>query len=148
MPMSSARRSLRDVIVNGTNELVVSQPGRFGLGGSTVQRIFTFDPAGPLLMVPAAVPVSTAGAPDCPARPRRPRHGVDRQRGALTIEPGGAFTFPVAAGRSAITLVATDAEGMTAEEAVAGHRRSPAGAAPTDSRRPRHRPELGGRGRS
>jgi hypothetical protein len=110
---------LRDVIVEGSNELVVSQPGRLGLGGATVERVFTFDPAGPVLMVPAAVPASTA------ARPTVLRGLVDyattltANGGPLTIEPGGAFTMPVAVDVSAIALVATDAAGITAEATVA-----------------------------
>ncbi len=36
----------------------------------------------------------------------------------VTIEPGGAFTVPVAPGTTAVALVATDAEGNAAEATV------------------------------
>jgi hypothetical protein len=47
--------ALREAIVEGTNTLAVSLSGRFGVGGSTVERTFRFDPRGPQLTVPAAV---------------------------------------------------------------------------------------------
>jgi hypothetical protein len=109
---------LRDVIVEGANELVVSQPGRLGLGGATVERAFTFDPAGPLLMVPAAVPSSTAERPTVLRGLVDGATALTANGNALAIEPGGAFTMPVAADLSAINLVATDAAGITAEERV------------------------------
>jgi putative glycosyl hydrolase protein len=110
--------ALREAIVDGTNTLVVSQPGRLGIGGATVERTFTFDPAGPVLMVPAAV-----SAPD-PGRPVVLRGLID---GAveltvdgtpIPIEPGGAFTSAVPEGATAIELVATDAEGRAADATV------------------------------
>jgi hypothetical protein len=109
---------LRDVIVAGTNELVVSQPGRLGLGGATVERVFTFDPAGPLLMVPAAIAAPTAERPTVLRGLVDDAAALTANENALTIEPGGAFTFPVASDVSAINLVATDAAGITAEAAV------------------------------
>ena len=107
------------MIVDGPNELVVSQPGRFGLGGTTVERVFTFDPAGPLLMVPAAVLAPT------PERPTVLRGLVDHASSLtangqpVQIEAGGAFTVPVASGTTSVALVATDAEGIPAEATVA-----------------------------
>ncbi len=71
--------ALREVIVEGTNELVVSQPGRFGVGGATVERTFTFDPVGPLLMAPAAVLAATPERPHGPTRSRRRGGRADRQ---------------------------------------------------------------------
>ena len=107
------------VVVPGTNTLVVSQPGRFGLGGSTIERTFTFDPAGPLLMVPAAVPAATADRPTVLRGLVDAAAALTANAQAVTIEPGGAFTFPVATGTTAVALVATDAEGNTAEANVA-----------------------------
>jgi hypothetical protein len=117
--------TLREVIVDGQNELVVAQPGRFGVGGSSVERTFTFDPVGPLLMVPTAVPVPTSG------RPTVLRGLVDgavslmANGQAVTIEPGGAFTVPVAPGTTSIALVATDADGNPGEASVAVTAESP-----------------------
>jgi hypothetical protein len=110
---------LRDAIVEGNNELVVSQPGRLGLGGATVERVFTFDPAGPLLMVPGAVPAPTAERPTVLRGLVDGAAALTANGTPLTIESGGAFTLPVAADVSAVTLVATDAAGITAEAAVA-----------------------------
>jgi hypothetical protein len=110
--------ALGETVVEGTNVLVVSQPGRFGLGGSAVERTFTFDPAGPLLLVPAAVLAPT------PERPTVVRGLVDGAASLtangqiVTIEPGGAFTVPVAPGTTVLALLATDAEDNTAEAAV------------------------------
>jgi hypothetical protein len=101
--------ALGEAIVEGENSLVVSRQGRLGIGGSTVERTFTFDPIGPLLMVPAAVLGTT------PARPAFVRGLVDgavtlsANGQPVTLEPGGAFTVPVAPGATAIALVATDA---------------------------------------
>ena len=39
--------ALGEAIVEGENSLVVSRRGRLGIGGSTVERTFTFDPVGP-----------------------------------------------------------------------------------------------------
>ena len=67
--------------------------------GRAVERTFTFDPVGPLLMVPAAVLAPT------PERPTVLRGLVDgavsltANGQPVTIEPGGAFTVPVALGR-------------------------------------------------
>jgi hypothetical protein len=110
--------ALREVIAEGTNKLVVSTSGRFGLGGSTVERTFTFDPVGPLVTVPAAILGPT------PERPAVLRGLVDGATALtangqpVTIEPGGAFTIPVAVGTPAVALVATDAEGNAAEATV------------------------------
>ena len=109
---------LRDVIVKGTNELVVSQPGRLGLGGARVERVFTFDPAGPLLMVPAAVAAPTAERPTVLRGLVDDAAALTANGNALTIEPGGAFTSPVPPDTSAIALVATDAAGISAEATV------------------------------
>jgi hypothetical protein len=110
---------LRDAIVEGSNELVVSQPGRLGLGGASVERLFTFDPAGPLLMVPPAVPAPTAERPTVLRGLVDGATALTANGSSLTIENGGAFTLPVAADVSAVALVATDAAGITAEATVA-----------------------------
>ena len=111
--------ALREVIVDGMNELVASQPGRFGIGGTTVERDFTFDPSGPLLMVPSAVLAPT------PERPTVLRGLIDDASSltanglSVEIEPGGAFTVPVALGTTTVLLVASDHEGIPAEATVA-----------------------------
>jgi hypothetical protein len=107
--------ALGEAIVEGENSLVVSRHGRLGIGGSTVERTFTYDPVGPLLMVPAAVVGTT------PARPSFVRGLVDgavalsANGQPVTLEPGGAFTVPVALGATSIALVATDVEGNPTE---------------------------------
>lgn len=103
--------ALRETLVEGSNTLVVSQPGRFGLGGADIERSFTFDPGGPSIMVPAQI-LSPAGD-----QPRTLRGLVDdattltANGQAVALEPGGAFTVPVAAGVAEVALVATDGDG-------------------------------------
>ena len=110
--------ALRDAIVDGTNKLVVSLSGRFGVGGSTVERTFTFDPRGPQLIVPAAVLAPTA------ARPATIRGLVDdavaltADGRPITIEEGGAFAFAVPVDSTSVTFAATDADGNPAEATV------------------------------
>jgi hypothetical protein len=110
--------ALGDVIVAGTNTLVVSLPGRFGVGGSTVERTFTFDPRGPQLTVPAAILAPT------PERPATIRGLVDdavtltANGRPIAIEPGGAFTIAVPAGSTSVAVAATDADGNPVEATV------------------------------
>lgn len=103
--------ALRQTLVEGPNALVVSQPGRFGLGGASVERSFTFDPGGPHLMVPAQFSAPTGPEPGV-------LRGLVDNAAALTangqsvvLEPGGAFTVPVPPGTTEVALVATDADG-------------------------------------
>ena len=101
------------------NRLVVSQPGRFGIGGSSLERAFTFDPTGPSLMVPAAVPVSTQQRPTVLRGLVDGAASLTADGRPVTIEPGGAFTVQVAIDAAAVTLLAADAEGNTATVTVA-----------------------------
>ena len=139
---------LRDVIVKGTNELVVSQPGRLGLGGARVERVFTFDPAGPLLMVPAAVAAPTAERPTVLRGLVDDAAALTANGNALTIEPGGAFTSPVAARHLRHRPCRNRCRRHQRRGDGHGHRRSPAGAASADRCGARHRPELGRRRRA
>ena len=111
--------ALRDRVVEGMNRLVVSQPGRFGIGGSSLERAFTFDPTGPSLMVPAAVPVSTQQRPTVLRGLVDGAASLTADGRPVTIEPGGAFTVQVAIDAAAVTLLAADAEGNTATVTVA-----------------------------
>ena len=110
--------ALGEVIVDGTNELVVSQPGRFGLGGATVERTFTFDPIGPEVVVPAAVLAPTQQRPTVLRGLVDGAVALTANGQTVTIEPGGAFTVPVAPGTTSVALVATDADGNAAETTV------------------------------
>jgi hypothetical protein len=110
--------ALRDVVVEGSNTLTVSLAGRFGVGGSTVERAFTFDPSGPELFVPAAV---LAGGENRPTTIRGLVEGavtLTANGQPVTIETGGAFTVAVPAATTAVVLAAADADGNPAEATV------------------------------
>lgn len=106
--------ALRNLVVEGENELIVSQPGTFGIGGTSVERTFTFDATGPALLVPAAVPAPTAQRPTVLRGLVDDAVAMTANGQPITLEPGGAFTIPVAASITEVVLVATDAEGNTA----------------------------------
>ena len=111
--------ALRGLVIEGPNELVVSQPGRLGIGGGRVERTFTYDPTGPALLVPAAVPIPTAARPTILRGLSDATVAITANGQSITIEPGGAFSVPVAADVREVALVATDEEGNSAAATVA-----------------------------
>ena len=135
--------ALGEVIIEGENSLVVSRQGRLGIGGSTVERTFTFDPVGPLLMVPAAVLGTT------PARPAFVRGLVDgavalsANGQPVTLEPGGAFTVPVAPGATVDRSRRHRRQGQPRGGDHPGRRRTTAGRASAHCRRPCDGAQLG-----
>lgn len=102
----------------GDNTLVVSQPGRFGLGGATVERSFRFDPAAPSFLLPAAVPASTAERPTVLRGMVNGAAALTANGQVVVLEPGGAFTVRVAPGMTTVALAATDAAGNPATATV------------------------------
>jgi len=86
-------QAIAAVLLAGDNTLVVSQPGRFGLGGAKVEHIFRFDPAAPSFLVPAAVPTPTAVRPTVLRGLVNGAAVLTANGLAVVLEPGGAFTL-------------------------------------------------------
>ncbi len=112
------RKPLVRAIKTGNNTLKVTLDGRAVLGGEQEERTFSYNPAGPRLMVPAQVldpadgqPVSVRGLVDSAS-------SMTANGQPVPLDPGGAFTLEVPAGTAEIALEATDADGNTELQSI------------------------------
>ncbi|MDQ3737794.1 MAG: putative glycoside hydrolase [Actinomycetota bacterium] len=105
------RKPLVGALKTGNNTLKVTLDGKSILGGEQVERTFSYNPAGPRLMVPAEVldpadgqPVTVRGLVDNAA-------AVTANGQPVTLDPGGAFTLEIPAGLAEFSVDAIDGDG-------------------------------------
>ena len=113
------RKDLVAAIKPGRNALVVSLDGKMMLGGEKIERTFSYDPSGPMLLVPDAVfdpgdseLVTIRGLVDGAS-------SLTAEGVPIAIEPGGMFTVDVPLAVTEMKLVAVDKNGNPERRTVA-----------------------------
>jgi hypothetical protein len=112
------RQPFAAALVAGPNTLAVSVDGRFVLPDASVEREFTFDPAGPTVHAPAQVRAPRGGRLATLRGMVDDAVSLEANGQPIEIEEGGTFTIDFPTGIPRIELVARDADGNPARTVV------------------------------